>query len=59
MSVHPKIKELTLNETFLVRESLFVKRMHQKKTNAETLCKIWFVPFVLRLPSSMSDHDGK
>ena len=29
--------------------------MHQKKANAETLCKIWFVPFVPWLPSSMSN----
>ena len=41
------------------RERLFVERMHQKKTNAETLCKIWFAPFVPWLPSSMSIHDGK
>ena len=33
--------------------------MHQKKTNAETLCKKWFVPFVPWSPSSMSNHDGK
>ena len=26
-------------------ERLFVKRMHQKKVNAEMLCKIWFVIF--------------
>ena len=42
-----------------IRERLFVKKMHQKKANAETLCKIWFVPFVPWLPSSMSNHDGK
>ena len=29
--------------------------MHQKKGNAETLCKIWFVPFVSLLPSSMTN----
>ena len=41
------------------RERLFVERMHQKKTNAETLCKIWFVPFVPWSPSSMCNQDGK
>ena len=30
-----------------VGESLFVEMMHQKKANAETLCKILFVSFVL------------
>ena len=25
--------------------SRFVEKMHQKKANAEALCKIWFVPF--------------
>ena len=30
-----------------IRERLFVEKMPQKKANAETLCKIWFVPFVL------------
>ena len=28
-----------------IRERLFAEKMHQK-ANAETLCKIWFVPFV-------------
>ena len=37
-----------------IRERLFVERMHQKKTNSETLCKIWFVSFVPWLSSSMS-----
>ena len=32
---------------------------YKKKTNVETLYKIWFVPFVSWLPSSMSNHDGK
>ena len=41
---------------FIYRGSLM---MHQKKANAEKLCKIWFVPFVSWLPSSMSNHDGK
>ena len=30
-----------------IRERLFVEKMHQKKANAETFCKIWFVPFVV------------
>ena len=30
---------------WLFVERLFVERMHQKKANAETLCKVWFVPF--------------
>ena len=42
-----------------IRERLFVERMHQKKANAETLCKIWFVPFAPWLPSTMCNHDGK
>ena len=42
-----------------IRERLCVERMHQKKTNAETLCKTWFVPFVTWLPSTMSNHDEK
>ena len=42
-----------------IRERLFVKKMHQKKANAETLCKIWFVPFIPWLPSSMRNLDGK
>ena len=25
-----------------IRKKLFVERMHQKKMNAKTLCKIWF-----------------
>ena len=33
-------------------EMQFVKRMHQKKGNAEMLCKIWFVPFIPGLPSN-------
>ena len=33
-----------------IRESLFVERMHQKKANAETLWKIWFVLFVSFCP---------
>ena len=33
--------------------------MHEKKVNAETLYKTWFVPFIPRLPSSLSNHDGK
>ena len=41
-----------------IRERLFAEKMHQKNANAETLCIIWFVPFVLRLPSCMSNHDG-
>ena len=44
---------------YYIRERLFVERMHQKTACAEALCKIWFVPFVLWLPSSMSNHDGK
>ena len=30
-----------------------------KKAHGETLCKIWFAPFLPWLPSSMSNHDGK
>ena len=30
-----------------VGERLFLERMHQKMANAETLCKILFVSFVL------------
>ena len=40
-------------------ERLLVRKMHHKKANAETLCKIWFVLFFSWLPSSMSNHDGK
>ena len=40
-------------------ESLFVEKMHQKKANAKTLCKIKFVPFVPWLPSSMNNYNGK
>ena len=29
-----------------IQERLFVEMMHQKKANAETLCKISFAPFV-------------
>ena len=47
------------NVELYIRERLFVTKMHQKKPNAETLCKIWFVPLVPWLPSSMSNHDGK
>ena len=42
-----------------IQERWFVERMHQKKANAETLCKIWFVSFVPWLPNSISNHDGK
>ena len=31
---------------YIFWERLFVKKIHQNKANAETLCKIWFVPFV-------------
>ena len=33
-----------------IPERLFAERMHQKKVNAETLCKIWFVLFVRWFP---------
>ena len=29
-----------------IRERLFVEKMHQKRANAERLCKIWLAPFV-------------
>ena len=42
-----------------IQKGYLFERMHQKKANAETLCKIWFVSFVPWLPSRMSNHDGK
>ena len=43
-----------------ISERLFVEKMHQKKANIETLCKIWFIPFVPWLQlRSISNHDGK
>ena len=42
-----------------IRERLFVEKMHPKKAQAETLSKIWFVPFAPWLPSSMSNHYRK
>ena len=50
-----------------IQEKWFVEKIHYKETNAETLCKIWFVSFckiwfvsfISWLPGSMSSRDEK
>ena len=44
-----------------IRERFFIEKIRQKKVNAKTLFKIWiwFGPFSLSLPRSMSNLDGK
>ena len=45
MYIYYEGKIVSQNCILGIKERLFVERMHQKKANAETSCKIAFVPF--------------